>query len=126
MLGVNTPFAAGQSRAQQAALETDLMVPATMDLEYLVQRGKKVTMYYGEYDLLCNYDHGMATLDSLDWIGKEQWKETPVLNCEFGACKEVRNLRFVKFRKAGHSAWLLPGGDKDLCLKMMDELVDKE
>ena len=120
-LGVNSPYNIVSGMAFFAALEADVYADATPDLEYLVNKGVKASIFYGDMDMICNYVGGELNMDRIEWIWQDKWKQTELTECKYGLCKEVANLRYTRMRGAGHSPF---ARNLTKSFELFDELVN--
>ena len=120
-LGNPGKFNTFSGRAYSEAEDVDNQAEATPDLEFLVSKGVKSLIFYGDMDWICNYANGEYTLDRMSWFGRSQWKEAELQECKYGLCKELFNLRYIRFRGAGHNTWTW---NATASFEMFDEFVN--
>lgn len=79
-------------------------------VEYLLSRGKRVVMVYGDRDYRCNWLGAEAISLSLDFPGKKQFAEAGYAEIDTngsyigGVTRQAGNLAFNRVFEAGHYA----------------------
>jgi hypothetical protein len=80
------------------------------NIEYLLSRGKKVVLVYGDRDYRCNWLGAEAISLAVDFPGKEKFAKSGyvevVTNASYigGVTRQAENLAFVRVFEAGHYA----------------------
>jgi len=88
----------------------------------LLSSGKKVLLYHGELDMICNWAGGESAANSIEWPGEVQWQSAPWKNAGYGLKREYQNFSFVKFSDAGH---MVPMDQPENAFKMIKWFIDK-
>lgn len=76
-------------------------------LSRALQKGIKVTLYYGKQDTACNYVGGYAMASDLQWSGARSWKEAELQELHIGGgltgqIKSSGGLTWMQIDGAGH------------------------
>ena len=120
-LNVSTTFYSCNNTFEEYFLRVDNFVDSREMIIKLLHSGIKVQIYDGALDFICNYmmeEHSLATMD---WVGVNEWNKRQLVDCKYGLCKQVRNLRYIRFAGAGH---MVPNFNQPLALEMMNEFFD--
>ena len=89
-------------------------------MKNILDSGVRVIGFYGELDLQCNWEGGLAVFNKLEWNCKGDFNRANVVDVGYGLMKTARNLTFVKVRGAGHNvAEKQPKG----CLDMIIDFI---
>lgn len=88
-------------------LLADTSMSARPQIEYLLSKNVKVSIYAGTEDWQCNEYGSVDVLNALEWIGQDEWadvaQEDWIVDGEIaGTKKEFRNLSFIRIYEAGH------------------------
>ena len=87
----------------------------------MIEAGVKVWVFDGDLDWICNYEQEEQALDTMVWHGRMKWLKTELKKCVYGLCKEVDNLKYVRFAGAGH---MVPVYRPEKALLMINEFLD--
>lgn len=98
----------------------DYFVDSRMFISPMLEDGVKFLVFDGDLDWICNYMQEEKVLDEMEWSGKFGWSQAGLEKCEFGLCKEFMNLRYVRFKGAGHAA---PKFQPENALKLVNEFI---
>eukprot|EP01022_Parablepharisma_sp_SALTPOND_P003958 TRINITY_DN11680_c0_g1_i1.p1 TRINITY_DN11680_c0_g1~~TRINITY_DN11680_c0_g1_i1.p1 ORF type:complete len:556 (-),score=21.04 TRINITY_DN11680_c0_g1_i1:43-1710(-) len=91
-----------------AAMRKDWATPFTASLEYCLKNGKRIMMWYGDKDLICNYLGGLDEATKLEWEGKEGFKAAETkgwndeMGKEIGRIKKYDKLKFIQVYDGSH------------------------
>ncbi|CAM0871566.1 unnamed protein product [Alopecurus aequalis] len=115
------------------ALENFFMKPAINEVDELISYGVDVTVYNGQFDLICPSIGVEAWVKKLKWDGLKNFLSLPRLplqvcdpaaHCSGGATKaysrSYKNFHFYWILGAGHR---VPVDQPDVCLKMIGEVT---
>ncbi|GLJ05095.1 hypothetical protein SUGI_0010830 [Cryptomeria japonica] len=109
------------------ALGNDFMKSTVDEVDELLSRGEKVTIYNGQLDLIC------ATMGTEAWVQRLKWKGLAEFNSKkrtplycngsqtYGFIKSYSNLQFFWILGAGH---FVPLDQPCLALKMVDMIIN--
>jgi len=86
----------------------DTMDTTLDELEWVVKHGLKTYFVYGDADFMCSEPGGLALAESMDWEGKKEFAEKEFTDWIYNGVnkayyKEVKNVKFIGVRHAGHS-----------------------
>jgi carboxypeptidase C (cathepsin A) len=82
--------------------KTDWFADAMPYLTPIVEGGIKVWFFNGELDWICNWFGDNDNVNQMDWEGRAKWNTLEWEECEYGHCKELANVRMIKFPNASH------------------------
>jgi len=91
------------------AMAGDFGVSYANSVGYVLNAGKKVIMWFGDTDYVCNYIGGKKMSEEIIWDGQEQFKSSelkPWLNdkgVEIGKVKEHGKLKYIRVYGGGHA-----------------------
>ena len=120
-LGINMTYNSMSNPALYAMREVGQHQSSLKDITYLVQRGIKMLIYHGDMDFICNVRQGEVAMAKMPWKGQKEWNQMDYEQCKFGWCKELFNLRFVKFKGAGHFTFIR---NRTLSFELIEEFID--
>lgn len=89
---------------------TDILRMNKSNIEYLLSRGKKVVLVYGDRDYRCNWLGAETVSLAVEFPGSEKFKDSGyaevVVNSSYigGVARQAENLAFVRVFDAGHYA----------------------
>lgn len=116
-----------QSNLVFLKLESDFMKSAVDQVDELLSRGERVTIYNGQVDLICATIGTEAWVQKLKWQGLQKFnsiRRTP-LYCDGsetkGFVKSYKNLRFFWVLGAGH---FVPADQPCVALSMLDLAIN--
>jgi len=98
----------------------DMFLDATQYLIPLLNDGVKIWIYDGMLDWICNWEQEEKTIDQFEWLGTQDWQSSTYSECPYGWCRQAKNLRFIKFKDAGH---MVPHEQPVLSTQMINELM---
>lgn len=116
-LGVNKPFQSCNGTFGNEFAPRDFWIDSRIDIVHLLKGGVNVMVYDGDLDWICNYEQEELNLESMDWAHVEQWNKVELKECEYGLCKELENLKYVRFNGAGH---MVPSFRPQVALDMIN------
>ena len=120
-LGVNKPFHSCNGSFGNQFAPHDFPVDSRDYIVPLLKAGVNVMVYDGALDWICNYEQEELVLDTMQWNFTQKWKDTKLEDCEYGLCKEVHNLKYVRFAGAGH---MVPSFRPQVALDMINMFMD--
>lgn len=120
VLGVSKEFTPCNSYVGNLFGASDYFVDSRKFIAELLSNDVKVLVFDGDLDWICNYLQEEINLDEMNWYGKIGWRNQELKECEFGMCKEYLNLRYVRFKGAGHAAPKFQPGN---ALKLVNEFI---
>ena len=68
----------------------------------LLDDGVRTVVIDGTEDFICNYQQEEKSIDDMDWSGKESWSKAARKPCQYGLCKEYKNLKQIRVPGSGH------------------------
>lgn len=91
----------------------------------LINAGKKVLVYSGDKDFICNWVGGLAWLEAVEWKGQKEFKSKPLADWKVGSTpagqmKKLNNLTFLRMYDAGH---MVPMDQPEAALEMLKEYL---
>ncbi|XP_047312950.1 serine carboxypeptidase-like [Impatiens glandulifera] len=103
------------------AMIKDRMRNHAVRIPPLLEKGIKVLLYVGEYDIVCNWIGISRWVQAMKWSGQKKFNATSIVPFEVngvvkGRLKEYGPLSFLKFYKAGH---MVPMDQPKTALKML-------
>ena len=98
----------------------DYFVDARQFIVPILKNGYKVWVFDGDLDFTCNYQQEEETLRNMVWDGQIAWNRKNLEDCEYGLCKVVKNLRYIRFAGAGH---MVPIFHPTKALEMINEFL---
>lgn len=112
LLGVDasltTNFTSCSSEVGEAfSLAQDLYHPTSAYVGALLERGVRVLIYVGTYDLVCNWVGNERWTLTLDWSGKEEFTREPLREWKVGGktagrTRSAKGFTFATIEGAGH------------------------
>ncbi|XP_027120538.1 serine carboxypeptidase-like 51 [Coffea arabica] len=117
----------GQSNSVFEALKGDFMRPRISEVDELLAKGINVSIYNGQFDLICATKGTNAWVEKLKWHGIKNFlnKDRTPLYCGGdksikGFTKSYRNLHFYWILNAGH---FVPVDQPCVALKMIGSIT---
>eukprot|EP00830_Metopus_es_P004736 TRINITY_DN1433_c0_g1_i1.p1 TRINITY_DN1433_c0_g1~~TRINITY_DN1433_c0_g1_i1.p1 ORF type:complete len:179 (+),score=13.49 TRINITY_DN1433_c0_g1_i1:65-538(+) len=100
-------FAVNNYTVRDEILDHDWIVSNLEEISFILANDVPVFFAYGDKDLIVNYRGGYSAVESVEWAGKEQFKNTPwekldVNHTIYGLFKKYSKLRFYFLYGAGH------------------------
>eukprot|EP01022_Parablepharisma_sp_SALTPOND_P015951 TRINITY_DN2291_c1_g1_i1.p1 TRINITY_DN2291_c1_g1~~TRINITY_DN2291_c1_g1_i1.p1 ORF type:complete len:447 (-),score=51.10 TRINITY_DN2291_c1_g1_i1:1520-2860(-) len=95
-----------------AAMRKDWAYPLSDHIGYLLEHGKKVMLWFGDKDYVCNFVGGMTVAERIPWEGKERFRKAELRpwvdsdGKEIGQIKREGRLKYVKVYDGGHVIFL--------------------
>ena len=86
----------------------------------MLEAGVNVWVFDGDQDWICNYEQEEEALDTMVWHGRMKWLGKELEKCDYGLCKQVDNLKYIRFAGAGH---MVPVYKPHLALQMINEFL---
>jgi cathepsin A (carboxypeptidase C) len=102
------------------ALYFDYGSDVTPKVKALLEGGKRVLVYSGEYDYSCNWEGGYAWIKAMEWEHQSDFNNQEFTNIGYGNSIKVSNLHFIKFFNAGH---MVPMDQPQYALDMLHEFI---
>ena len=88
---------------------TDIFQDSSPIIGRLLDDGVKAVIVDDELDFICNYQQAEASISQMKWSGKQGWAKAERRPCEYGLCKEYKNLKEIRVPGAGHGiSWYKP------------------
>ncbi len=109
-----------------AALRNDWSLALSGNLAYALDQGKKVVLWYGDKDYICNYLGGRYVVEHIPWAGKEGFlhQELHGWNLEDGSeaglIRKYQKLKYIQVYNAGHSIF---GRQPRAGVKVLEEIL---
>jgi len=99
-----------------------------VDVEYILQNGMTMMLYYGDRDAQCNWRGGEWMSNSFNWEGKDkfvnqayrQWK---IEGKEWGLYRKEKNFMFLRIHDAGH---MVPMDLPKIALEMIIQFIENK
>ncbi|KZF19851.1 putative carboxypeptidase S1 [Xylona heveae TC161] len=108
-IGVNLNYTESNDEIYFAFQQTgDFVYPNFIeDLEYLLQQGLRVALYYGDADYICNWFGGQAVSLAVNYTHAEEFRAAgyepfTVDDTEYGEVRQYGNFSFLRVYEAGH------------------------
>lgn len=89
-------------------------------VESILDKGLKVLIYNGDKDYICNWEGGLAWVDSLNWTFSKEFRETKMVKRQGGEYKQINNLEFYRIYNAGH---MVPLDQPEIGLHMLNRFI---
>lgn len=103
-----------------AAMIFDYMTDAEPKVIELLKAGKKVLVYNGDKDYICNWVGGHMWVNALDWEHKPQFNEQDNEDLGWAASQKYENFEFLRVYDAGH---MVPMDQPESALKMLNRFI---
>jgi cathepsin A (carboxypeptidase C) len=102
------------------AMLMDWGTNAAPNVAKLLAAGKKVLIYNGDKDYICNWVGGEVWVKEMDWEHKEEFNAVDYEDIGYAHVMRLKNFEFMRVLDAGH---MVPMDQPDAALKMLDRLV---
>lgn len=102
------------------AMLMDWGTNAAPNVSKLLAAGKKVLIYNGDKDYICNWVGGEAWVKEMEWEHKEEFNSLDYEDIGYAHVMRLQNFEFMRFLDAGH---MVPMDQPESALKMLDRLV---
>ena len=125
-LGVNVNQFVLCNMTINTMMSMDIPVSQTFNLEYLVQNGYRIMMYFGDKDYICNWRGGEVLVNDMSWAGKKGFQATSTKNWKTddgkvaGTYRKYDNFNFVTVSEAGH---MVPLNQPLFALSMFEKFI---
>ena len=108
-LGVNLNYSESNNAIYWAFQQTgDFVYPNFIeDVEYLLDQGVRVALYYGDADYICNWFGGQAVSLAVNYTHSAEfaaagYEAFTVDGVEYGEVRQYGNFSFLRIYEAGH------------------------
>ena len=102
------------------AMLMDWGTNASPNVAKLVAAGKKVLIYNGDKDYICNWVGGEKWVKEMEWEHKEEFNSLEYTDIGYAHSLKLKNFEFLRILDAGH---MVPMDQPEGALKMLDRLV---
>lgn len=102
------------------AMLMDWGTNASPNVAKLVAAGKKVLIYNGDKDYICNWVGGEKWVKEMEWEHKEEFNALEYKDIGYAHSLKLQNFEFLRILDAGH---MVPMDQPEGALKMLDRLV---
>jgi len=96
------------SKEAADAMRDDFAYPLSSHIGYMLDNGKKVILWFGDLDYVCNYIGGLYVANNVEWVGAEYFRHAeikPWMNSEnekIGEIKTMARFTYLKVYGGGH------------------------
>ncbi len=114
------------STEANAAMRNDWSLALSGNLAYALDSGKKVVLWYGDKDYICNYLGGIYVVEHIPWTGKTGFGQEGLQKWnladgkEVGMIRKYQNLKYIQVYNAGHSIF---SRQPKAGVKLLEELL---
>lgn len=102
------------------AMLMDWGTNAAPNVAKLIAAGKKVLIYNGDKDYICNWVGGEVWVKEMEWEHKDEFNNLEYEDIGYGHSLRLKNFEFLRILDAGH---MVPMDQPENALKMLDRLV---
>ena len=102
------------------AMLMDWGTNAAPNVAKLLAAGKKVMIYNGDKDYICNWVGGEMWVKEMDWEHKEEFNSQEYSDLGYAHSMKLNNFEFLRILDAGH---MVPMDQPEAALKMLDRLI---
>lgn len=102
------------------AMLFDYMTDAEPKVIELLKANKKVLVYNGDKDYICNWVGGHMWVNALDWEHKETFNGQEWEDLGYAASQKYGNFEFLRVYDAGH---MVPMDQPEAALKMLNRFI---
>lgn len=124
-LGVNGTFSADNQEVYEV-MKPDFRLSLSPNIAFLLARGIKVFLFFGEYDYICNMRGGAKVAERIEWEGKEgyakaEFKDWTMDSVLHGKYKNFGGLYYIVVNCAGHTIFFK---QRKFALELLKALMD--
>jgi len=113
---------------EDTSMAEDVARSQSQDLEYLLENGYEVMLYFGLLDYVCNWRGGVELMRKLNWKDKKgyfaqnekEWRSDGKVAGEY---KKYANMNFVTVRDSGH---MVPLDQPEFALTLIKKYIMRE
>jgi len=118
----NITWESCSSFAGSGLARADWWLPAMQYLIPILEGGKRVLVYSGDLDFICNWKGGESWTLNLEWSGQSMFAQQPLKKIEegYGESRKWQNFEFLRFYQAGH---MVPLDQPKECLMMLNKFI---